>query len=44
MSGGEVLRGVVLGPWQLEVDVRRRRVGDVAQRTENTEVRHSSMR
>jgi hypothetical protein len=33
---------VVLGPWQLEVDVRRT-VGDVAQRTENTEVRHNSM-
>jgi hypothetical protein len=33
---------VVLRPWQLEVDVRRR-IGDVAQRTENTEVIHSSM-
>jgi hypothetical protein len=35
---------VGLGPRQSDVDVRRRGAGDVAQRTENTEVRHSSMR
>jgi hypothetical protein len=35
---------VGLGSRQSDVDVRRRGVGDVAQRTDNTEVRHSSMR
>jgi hypothetical protein len=30
--------------WQLDVDLRRRGVDDVAQSTENVEVRHSSKR
>jgi hypothetical protein len=34
---------VKLDPWQSDVDVRRGGVDDVAQRTENAEVRHSSI-
>ena len=34
---------VKLDRWQSDVDVRREGVDDVAQRTENAEVRHSSI-
>jgi hypothetical protein len=34
---------VKLNPWQSDVDVQRGGVGDVAQRTENTGIRHNSI-